>query len=139
MTDLTAKTIAELREGLRAGEFTARELAEQYNSAVASARALNAFTVETPEDALAAADAADKARGNGELGSLAGIPLGIKDLFATRDVDTTAGSRILTGFKPRYESTVTAMVCARKTCSSSGEAICVESASLAQTKTTALR
>ena len=108
MTDLTAKTIAELREGLRAGEFTARELAEQYNSAVASARALNAFTVETPEDALAAADAADKARGNGELGSLAGIPLGIKDLFATRDVDTTAGSRILTGFKPRYESTVTA-------------------------------
>ena len=108
MTDLTAKTIAELREGLRAGEFTAREVAEQYNTAVASARALNAFTVETPDDALAAADAADKARGSGELGSLAGIPLGIKDLFATRDVDTTAGSRILAGFKPRYESTVTA-------------------------------
>ena len=108
MTDLTAKTIAELRDGLRAGEFTAREVAEQYNSAVAGARALNAFTVETPEDALAAADAADKARGSGELGSLAGIPLGIKDLFATRDVDTTAGSRILAGFKPRYESTVTA-------------------------------
>jgi len=108
VTDLTAKTIAELREGLRAGEFTAREVAEQYNTAVASARALNAFTVETPDDALAAADAADKGRGSGELGSLAGIPLGIKDLFATRDVDTTAGSRILAGFKPRYESTVTA-------------------------------
>ena len=108
MTDLTAKTIAELREGFRSGDFTAREVAEQYNTAVASARALNAYTVETPEDALAAADAADKARGNGELGSLAGIPLGIKDLFATRDVDTTAGSRILAGFKPRYESTVTA-------------------------------
>jgi aspartyl-tRNA(Asn)/glutamyl-tRNA(Gln) amidotransferase subunit A len=108
VTDLTAKTISELREGLRAGEFTAREVAEQYNTAVASARALNAFTVETPDDALAAADAADKARGSGELGSLAGIPLGIKDLFATRDVDTTAGSRILAGFKPRYESTVTA-------------------------------
>ena len=108
MTDLTAKTIAELREGFRGGEFTARELAEQYNTAVASARALNAYTVETPDDALAAADAADKARGSDELGSLAGIPLGIKDLFATRDVDTTAGSRILTGFKPRYESTVTA-------------------------------
>ena len=108
MTDLTAKTITELREGFRAGEFTARELAEQYNTAVASARALNAYTIETPADALAAADAADKARGSDELGSLAGIPLGIKDLFATRDVDTTAGSRILTGFKPRYESTVTA-------------------------------
>jgi aspartyl-tRNA(Asn)/glutamyl-tRNA(Gln) amidotransferase subunit A len=108
VTDLTAKTITELREGFRAGEFTARELAEQYNTAVASARALNAYTIETPDDALSAADAADKARGSDELGSLAGIPLGIKDLFATRDVDTTAGSRILTGFKPRYESTVTA-------------------------------
>ena len=69
---------------------------------------LNAYTVETPEDALAAADAADKARGNGELGALAGIPLGIKDLFATEGVDSTAGSRILKGFKPTYESTVTA-------------------------------
>ena len=108
MTDLTAKTIAELREGFRTGEFTAREVAEQYNTAVASARALNAYTVETPEDALAAADAADEARDSGEIGSLAGIPLGIKDLFATRDVDTTAGSGILAGFKPRYESTVTA-------------------------------
>jgi aspartyl-tRNA(Asn)/glutamyl-tRNA(Gln) amidotransferase subunit A len=108
MTDLTAKTIAELREGFRSGDFTAREVAEQYNTAVASARALNAYTVETPEDALAAADAADEARNSGEVGSLAGIPLGIKDLFATRDVDTTAGSRILAGFKPRYESTVTA-------------------------------
>ena len=73
-----------------------------------SAKSLNAYTVETPEDALAAADAADKARGSGDLPSLAGIPLGIKDLFATRGVDTTAGSKILTGFKPPYESTVTA-------------------------------
>jgi aspartyl-tRNA(Asn)/glutamyl-tRNA(Gln) amidotransferase subunit A len=75
---------------------------------VAGARSLNAYTVETPDDALAAADAADKARGSGELGSLAGIPLGIKDLFATRGVDTTAGSRILKDFRPPYESTVTA-------------------------------
>ena len=108
MTDLTSLTIAELRDGFRSGEFTAREIAEQYNAAVAGARALNAYTVETPEDALGAADRADKARGNGELGSLAGIPLGIKDLFATRGVDTTAGSRILKDFKPQYESTVTA-------------------------------
>src|SRR5205085_3480939 len=63
---------------------------------------------ETPRDALAAAEAADKARGNGELPPLAGIPLGIKDLFATEGVDTTAGSRILKNFKPPYESTVTA-------------------------------
>jgi len=108
VTSLTALTIAQLRDGFRSGEFTAREIAEAYNTAVASARELNAFTVETPEDALAAAEAADKARGQGELPALAGIPLGIKDLFATRGVDTTAGSRILAGFKPPYESTVTA-------------------------------
>ena len=108
MSDLTALTIAELRDGIRSGEFSAREIAEAYNAAVAGARGLNAYTVETPEDALAAAEAADKARGQGELGPLAGIPLGIKDLFATKGVDTTAGSRILRGFKPPYESTVTA-------------------------------
>jgi aspartyl-tRNA(Asn)/glutamyl-tRNA(Gln) amidotransferase subunit A len=106
VSDLTHLTIAELRDGFRGGEFSAREIAEAYNSAVAAARLLNAYTVETPEDALAAADAADKARGRG--GSLAGIPLGIKDLFATEGVDTTAGSHILKGFKPTYESTVTA-------------------------------
>jgi len=107
MSELTAKTIAELRDGFRAGEFTAREIAESFNEAVAGARILNAYTVETPEDALAAAEAADSARGNGDLPVLAGIPLGIKDLFATRGVATTAGSHILKGFKPPYESTVT--------------------------------
>jgi aspartyl-tRNA(Asn)/glutamyl-tRNA(Gln) amidotransferase subunit A len=108
MSELTSKTIAELRDGFRAGAFTAREIAEEYNSAVEAARLLNAYTVVTPEDALAAAETADKARGNGELPSLAGIPLGIKDLFATRGVDTTAGSQILKDFRPTYESTVTA-------------------------------
>jgi aspartyl-tRNA(Asn)/glutamyl-tRNA(Gln) amidotransferase subunit A len=108
VTELTAKTIAELRDGFRSGEFTAREIAEGFSAAVAAAKLLNAYTVETPEDALAAAEAADKARGNGELPPLAGIPLGIKDLFATRGVDTTAGSRILKDFRPPYESTVTA-------------------------------
>ena len=103
---LTTKTIAELRDGFRSGDFTAREVAEAFNAAVAGARALNAFTVETPEDALAAADVADAARSKADTGALAGIPLGIKDLFATDGVDTTAGSRILKGFKPPYESTV---------------------------------
>jgi aspartyl-tRNA(Asn)/glutamyl-tRNA(Gln) amidotransferase subunit A len=106
--ELTSKTIAELRDGFRSGEFTAREIAESFNAAVAGARILNAYTVETPDDAHSAADVADRARGSGELPPLAGIPLGIKDLFATRGVDTTAGSRILKGFRPPYESTVTA-------------------------------
>jgi len=108
VTELTAKTIAQLRDGFRGGEFTAREIAEEFNSAVAAAKTLNAYTVETPEDALATAEAADKARGSFDLGSLAGIPLGIKDLFATKGVNTTAGSHILKDFKPPYESTVTA-------------------------------
>jgi aspartyl-tRNA(Asn)/glutamyl-tRNA(Gln) amidotransferase subunit A len=108
VSNLTSKTISELRDGFRSGEFSAREIAESFNTAVEAAKLLNAYTVTTPEDALAAADAADKARGSGDLGPLAGIPLGIKDLFATRGVDTTSGSRILKGFKPPYESTVSA-------------------------------
>lgn len=108
MNELTSRALHELRDGFRAGEFSAREIAETFNAAVAESKLLNAYTVETPEDALAAADAADRARAKGEFGLLAGIPLAIKDLFATKGVDTTAGSQILRGFKPPYESTVTA-------------------------------
>jgi aspartyl-tRNA(Asn)/glutamyl-tRNA(Gln) amidotransferase subunit A len=108
MSELTAKSIAELRDGFRAGEFSAVEIAQGFNDAVAAARVLNAYTVETPEDALSAAAAADKARAAGELRPLSAIPLGIKDLFATKGVDTTAGSHILKGFKPPYESTISA-------------------------------
>src|SRR3569832_700219 len=105
MSEITSLTISELRDGIRGGDFSARQVAEAYNAAVAGARGLNAYTVETPEDALAAAEAADSGKSTGPL---AGIPLGIKDLFATKGVDTTAGSNILKGFKPTYESTVTA-------------------------------
>ena len=106
MSDITTKTIAELRDGFRAGAFSAREIASDFNAAVVAGRGLNAWTVETPALALAAADAADAARGADALKPLSGIPLGIKDLFATEGVDSTAGSNILRGFKPPYESTV---------------------------------
>ena len=106
MSELTSLTIAELRDGIAGGTFSAREVAEAYNAAVVAGRALNAYTVETPEEALAAAAAADLLRAAGELKALSGVPLGIKDLFATEGVDTTAGSNILKGFKPPYESTV---------------------------------
>ena len=106
MGELNHKTIAQLREGFRAGEFSAREIAEAFNAAVEAGRALNAYTVETPDAALAAANAADEARQAGDLRPLSGIPLGIKDLFATEGVDSTSGSHILKGFKPPYESTV---------------------------------
>ncbi|MDQ3074780.1 MAG: Asp-tRNA(Asn)/Glu-tRNA(Gln) amidotransferase subunit GatA [Pseudomonadota bacterium] len=106
MSDLTLKTIAELRDGFRGGDFSAREIASSFNAAVEAGRALNAWTVETPDLALAAADTADQARAADALKPLSGIPLGIKDLFATEGVDSTAGSNILRGFKPPYESTV---------------------------------
>jgi len=106
MSELTLKTITELRDGFRSGDFSARDIAEAFNAAVVAGRPLNAYTVETPELALAAADAADAARAAGELKPLSGIPLGIKDLFATEGVGSTAGSNILKGFKPTYESSV---------------------------------
>ncbi|QFT76992.1 Asp-tRNA(Asn)/Glu-tRNA(Gln) amidotransferase subunit GatA [Erythrobacter sp. THAF29] len=107
MTELTSLGVKAIRDGVRAGEFTAREVAESFNDAVAAAAELNAFIVTTPDHALAAADATDKARAEGkELGAMAGVPIGMKDLFATYGVQTTAASHILEGFEPRYESTV---------------------------------
>ncbi|MBU1757330.1 MAG: Asp-tRNA(Asn)/Glu-tRNA(Gln) amidotransferase subunit GatA, partial [Alphaproteobacteria bacterium] len=107
MTDLTQLGIKPLRDGVAAGEFTAREVAEAFNAAVAGAGALNAFIVTTPDHALGAADRVDADRAAGrELGAMAGVPIGMKDLFCTHGVQTTAASRILEGFVPRYESTV---------------------------------
>src|SRR3546814_17526385 len=88
MTELTGLKIAELRDGFRAGAFSAREVAASYVRAVESGRALNAFIVETPDHALAAADVADRGRASGELRALSGVPLGIQDLFATTGVQT---------------------------------------------------
>ncbi|MBJ7378939.1 amidase family protein, partial [Sphingobium sp.] len=107
MSNLTDLTVAEIRDGFRAGDFSAREVAEGFNANVAAAKALNAFIVETPDKALEAADAADKAKAAGEtLGALAGVPIGMKDLFCTQGTQTTAASHMLEGFVPTYESTV---------------------------------
>jgi len=108
MTDLADLTVAAIRSGVAQGSFTAREVAEAFNANVAAAQdALNAFIVATPEQALEAADRVDAARAAGQpLGKLAGVPIGMKDLFATCDVQTTAASHILEGFRPQYESTV---------------------------------
>ncbi|HEY9579307.1 MAG TPA: Asp-tRNA(Asn)/Glu-tRNA(Gln) amidotransferase subunit GatA [Rhizorhapis sp.] len=104
--NLTDLTVAAIRDGFRKGEFTAREVADAFNANVAAAKALNAFIVETPDHALAAADAADKARAEDKLLPLSGVPIGMKDLFCTQGVQTTAASHMLEGFKPTYESTV---------------------------------
>ena len=108
MTDLTALTLAQARDGLRKKQFSATELAEAHLDAMARARALNAFVKETPERARAMAAASDARLAKGEDGPLEGLPLGIKDLFCTADVRTTACSHILENFVPTYESTVTA-------------------------------
>ncbi|MCA1197435.1 Asp-tRNA(Asn)/Glu-tRNA(Gln) amidotransferase subunit GatA [Sphingomonas sp. R647] len=107
MTDVTNLGVAALRDGIRTGEFSAREVADAFIVKVSAAKQLNAFIVETPDHALAAAREADAARAAGEtLKPLAGVPIGMKDLFCTKGVQTTAASHMLEGFKPVYESTV---------------------------------
>jgi aspartyl-tRNA(Asn)/glutamyl-tRNA(Gln) amidotransferase subunit A len=107
MTDVTTLGVAAIRDGVRSGEFTAVEVADAFVTKVSAAKQLNAFIVETPDHAIAAARAADAARAAGEtLKPLAGVPIGMKDLFCTKGVQTTAASHMLEGFKPVYESTV---------------------------------
>jgi len=108
MPALTEQTLSAARDGLANGDFSAVELTQAHIAAVEAARPLNAFVTETPERALAMAAESDKRRGAGQAGVLEGIPLAIKDLFCTEGVLTTAGSHILDGFQPPYESTVTA-------------------------------
>ncbi|MCR9088193.1 MAG: Asp-tRNA(Asn)/Glu-tRNA(Gln) amidotransferase subunit GatA [Rhodobacteraceae bacterium] len=107
MADLGTLTIAEARDRLRAGDLTAADLTESCLAAVEAAGALNAFVHHTPEIAREQAAAADARLQAGDAPDLCGIPLGIKDLFCTRGVASQAGSRILEGFLPEYESTVT--------------------------------
>ncbi|WP_118138689.1 Asp-tRNA(Asn)/Glu-tRNA(Gln) amidotransferase subunit GatA [Oceanicella sp. SM1341] len=107
MTELTALTIAEARKGLRAKQFTARELAEAFNAAAAASAPLNAYSALTPEKALEMADAADARLAAGDAPDMCGIPLGIKDLFCTEGVPSQAASGILENFLPTYESTIT--------------------------------
>ncbi|HMA14465.1 MAG TPA: Asp-tRNA(Asn)/Glu-tRNA(Gln) amidotransferase subunit GatA [Kiloniellaceae bacterium] len=108
MSGLTNLTIAGARDLLAKGEISAKELTEAHVAAVEAARPLNAFITETPEKALAMAEASDIRRKAGEAGLLEGIPIGMKDLFCTEGVLTTAASHILDGFHPTYESTVSA-------------------------------
>ncbi len=107
MTDLTDLTLAAARDGLRDKSFSAAELADAHIAAIEGAGALNAFILPTPEKARAMAQASDARIAAGEAGPLEGIPLGVKDMFATEGVRTTACSKILGDFTPPYESTVT--------------------------------
>jgi aspartyl-tRNA(Asn)/glutamyl-tRNA(Gln) amidotransferase subunit A len=108
MSELTSRTLAESLVSLRKREYSAVELIEAHLASMSQARALNAFVLETPDRAREMAARADAALAKGEGGRLAGIPLGVKDMFCTEGVRTTACSRILANFVPTYESTVSA-------------------------------
>ena len=106
MSNLTQMTMAEALKGLENKDFTSVELTQAHLDAMEAARHLNAFITETPEQALEAAAASDKRRAENNAGALDGVPIAMKDLFCTKGVQTTAGSHILEGFIPQYESTV---------------------------------
>ncbi len=110
MTDLTRLTLAEARDALKAKTVSATELTRAFVTAVEKARPLNAYVLETPEKALDMAKASDERIAKGSAGPLEGLPLGVKDLYATEGVRTTACSNILREFVPAYESTVTSQL-----------------------------
>ncbi|MEO1100284.1 MAG: Asp-tRNA(Asn)/Glu-tRNA(Gln) amidotransferase subunit GatA [Pseudomonadota bacterium] len=108
MTDLTQLTLAAALDGLEEGAFSSVELTQAFVDQIAKANpSLNAYVVETPDRALDMAKASDERRAKGEALALDGAPLGIKDLYCTKGVRTTACSGILGEFTPTYESTVT--------------------------------
>jgi aspartyl-tRNA(Asn)/glutamyl-tRNA(Gln) amidotransferase subunit A len=106
-TNLTELTLTEARDGLRRKEFSAVELTQAFIANMELNRSLNAFVMETPELALEQAKTADTRLATGTAGKLEGLPLAIKDLYCTKNIKTTACSKILQDFVPPYESTVT--------------------------------
>ena len=110
MSNLATLTIADARDMLRAGDTTSRQITEDCLAAVEQSGPLNAFIGVTADKALAMAEAADQRRANGDDTDLLGIPLGIKDLYCTAGVRTQAASKILDGFTPAYESSVTSQL-----------------------------
>jgi len=107
VSDLTKLTLAQARDGLRGKRFSATELVRAFIAAIERSNSLNAYVLATPERALVQAKASDGRLQRGDARPLEGLALGIKDLYCTKGVRTTAASRILDGFTPTYESTVT--------------------------------
>lgn len=107
MTDFTSLSLKDLQKGYKNRDFTAREVVTSYLARMDANKSLNAYIHETPALALAAADKTDARLQKGEALPLDGVPVAVKDLFCTKDVPTTACSKILEGYTPKYESTVT--------------------------------
>ncbi|MBU2868893.1 Asp-tRNA(Asn)/Glu-tRNA(Gln) amidotransferase subunit GatA [Pacificibacter marinus] len=107
MTDLNTLTLAAARDGLRKGDFTSSDLTEACLTSIAAAGKLNAFVHDTSEQAREQAKAADVRIAAGDAPNMCGLPIGVKDVFATKGQPTQAASHILDGFRPEYESTIT--------------------------------
>src|SRR6201996_5187488 len=107
MSSLTNLTLKAALDGLAAKSFSSEEITRAHIDAIEKARGLNAYVLETPDKALAMARASDARRAAGTAGPLEGAPLGIKHLFCTEGVRSTACSKILGDFKPTYESSIT--------------------------------
>ena len=110
MSELTKLGLAEARDALRKGDVTSAELTQACLTEIDGAGALNAFVHNTPELAMDRATAADARIKAGDAPDMCGLPIGIKDLFCTEGVASQAASGILDGFKPEYESTVSAQL-----------------------------
>ena len=110
MSDLTKLSLAEARDAVATKKVSSVELTKAHIEAIEKARGLNAYIVETPDKALDMAKASDARIASGKAGPLEGLPLGIKDLYATQGEHMQACSHILDGFKPPYESTVTSQL-----------------------------
>jgi aspartyl-tRNA(Asn)/glutamyl-tRNA(Gln) amidotransferase subunit A len=110
LTNPTELTLAEARDAVKARKLSSLELTKAHLAAIEQGRVLNAYVTETPEKALTMASASDARLAKGEGGPLEGLPIGVKDLYATEGVHTQACSHILDKFKPAYESTVTAQL-----------------------------
>ena len=108
MKELTSLTIAELSAGYDKKEFTPTEVTKAYLDNMSKAKEYNAYITETPDEALKAAASADERVAKGcRLNKLDGIPLAVKDLYCTKNIRTTAASKILENFIPPYESSIT--------------------------------
>jgi len=105
--DLTKLTLTEAKSGLLNKDFTSVEITEAFIKRIEEQRDLNAYITETPEQAIAQAKESDKMIASGKARPMEGLPIGIKDLFCTKGVRTTSGSKMLKDFVPPYESTVT--------------------------------
>jgi len=105
---MSDKTLKQITDGLANGDFSSAELTTDYLAKIKQDDSkFNSFITITHDRALASAKAADQLRAAGKASTLTGVPIAVKDIFCTKDVKTTCGSKMLDNFIAPYESTAT--------------------------------